>query len=166
MNTFLIRFWTIFYTTSEAFCKTPLGETGCLGNPYFIYWLPKHPVFWFIVTQSVRLPMVTYPSLCSPTYGILFHAIGRQVFPTQPLPREAEDFPRGVRYFKHVPPLTYLICLSRKESYMVGLFKPYSCSDFWRICSLWDLNSFQDRLHVRSPMLYLFDYRAFCSMMD
>ena len=25
--------------------KTPLGETGCLGKPYFIYWLPKHPVF-------------------------------------------------------------------------------------------------------------------------
>ena len=25
--------------------KTPLGETGCLGNPYFICWLPKHPVF-------------------------------------------------------------------------------------------------------------------------
>ena len=25
--------------------KTPLGENGCLGNHYFIYWLPKHPVF-------------------------------------------------------------------------------------------------------------------------
>ena len=25
--------------------KTPLGETRCLGNPYFICWLPKHPVF-------------------------------------------------------------------------------------------------------------------------
>ena len=25
--------------------KTPLGETGCLGNPYFLVWLPKHPVF-------------------------------------------------------------------------------------------------------------------------
>ena len=25
-------------------CKTPLGETGCLGNSYFC-WLPKHPVF-------------------------------------------------------------------------------------------------------------------------
>ena len=29
-------------------CKTPLGETGCLENPYFwFYWLTKHPVFWF-----------------------------------------------------------------------------------------------------------------------
>ena len=26
-------------------CKTPLGETGCLGDPYFTHWLPKHPVF-------------------------------------------------------------------------------------------------------------------------
>ena len=25
--------------------KTLLGETGYLGNPYFIYWLSKHPVF-------------------------------------------------------------------------------------------------------------------------
>ena len=25
--------------------KTLLGETGCLGNLYFTYWLPKHLVF-------------------------------------------------------------------------------------------------------------------------
>ena len=25
--------------------KTPLGETGCLGNPDLFYWLPKHPGF-------------------------------------------------------------------------------------------------------------------------
>ena len=61
--------------------ETSLGEIGCLGNPYFIYWLPKHPVFWFTLTQSVRVPMVTYPSLCSTcvTYRILCHAIGHQV---------------------------------------------------------------------------------------
>ena len=61
-------------------------ETGCLGNPYFTYWLPKRPVFLFILTltQSVRLPKVTYPSLCSPcvTYGTLCHAIGHQVLST------------------------------------------------------------------------------------
>ena len=33
------------------------------------------------------------------------------------LPREAEDFPMGDRYFKHVPLLTYLIYLSPKEIY-------------------------------------------------
>ena len=68
-----------------SLCKTLLGETWCLGNPYFTHWLPKHPVFWFnlILTQSVRLPVVTYPLLCSPcvTYGTLCHTIGYQVFP-------------------------------------------------------------------------------------
>ena len=61
-------------------------------------------------TQSVRLPLVTYPSLCSTcvTYRTLCHAIGHQMLPTQPLPREVEDFPRGDRHFKHVPPPTYL----------------------------------------------------------
>ena len=62
------------------------------------------------------------------------------------IPREAEDFPRGDRHFKHVPPLTYLIYLSPEELYMVGLFKPYGCLDLRRICSSWDLNSFHNRL--------------------
>ena len=48
--------------------KTPLREPGCLVNPYFFaYWLFRHPVSCFtsFATQSVRLPLVTYPSLCS-----------------------------------------------------------------------------------------------------
>ena len=45
------------------------------------------------------------------------------------LPREAEDFPRGDKHFKHMPPLTYLICLSPKELHTVSLFKPYDWSD-------------------------------------
>ena len=70
-----------------------------------------HPPF---PTQSVRLPLVTYPSLCSTcvTYRTLCHAIGHQVLPAQPLPREVEDFPRGDKHFKHVPPPTYLIYFS------------------------------------------------------
>ena len=65
------------------FYKAPLGETGCLGNTYFIYWFSKHPVFLFALTQSVRLPMVTYPSLCCTcvTYGTLCQAIGHHVRP-------------------------------------------------------------------------------------
>ena len=59
-------------------------------------------------SQSVRLPIVTYPSLCN-TY--------HQMLPTLTLPREAEDFHRGDRYYKHVPLLTYLIYLSPKEIY-------------------------------------------------
>ena len=38
------------------------------------------------------------------------------------LPKEAEDFLRGDRYFKHVPPPTYLIYLSPKDLYTVDLF--------------------------------------------
>ena len=41
------------------------------------------------------------------------------------LPREAEDFRRGDRHFKHVSPLTYLIYLAPKELYLLGLFKCY-----------------------------------------
>ena len=41
-------------------------------------------------------------------------------FSIQPLPREAEDFLRGDTHFKHVPLLTYLICLSPKAYYLVG----------------------------------------------
>ena len=99
--------------------KTPLGEAGCLSNPYFLltgclgiqfFDSPPFP------TQLVRLLLVTYPSLCSTcvTYRTPCHAIGHQVLPTQPLPREAEDFPRGDKYFKHVPLLTYLIYFSPK----------------------------------------------------
>ena len=70
--------------------KTPLGETRCLSNIYFLltgclgiqfFNLPPFP------TQSVRLPLVTYPSLCSTcvTYRTPCHVISHQVLPTQPL---------------------------------------------------------------------------------
>ena len=78
----------------------------------------------------------------------------RQRLPTL-IPREAEDFPRGDRHFKHVPPLTYLICLSPIELYMVGLLKPYSCSDLWRICSSWDLNFLHDKLSVMKVSCFI-----------
>ena len=97
--------------------QNSLGEIGCLGNPYFYLLVAYASSFLIPPTQSVRLAMVTYPSLCSTcvTYGTPWHAIRHQVLPTQPLPREAEDFPRGDRYFKHVPLLKYLIYLSPKE---------------------------------------------------
>ena len=84
----------------------------------------RHPVFLFTPFSNtvIRLPLVTYPSLCSTcvTYRTLCHAIGHQVLPTQPLPREVEDFPRGGKYFKHVPPPTDLIYFSPKRVYVVG----------------------------------------------
>ena len=99
--------------------KTPLGETGCPSNLYFL--LTGRSGIQFVdsphfPTESVRLPLVTYPSLCSicVTYRTLCHAIGHQVLPTQPLPMEVENFPRCDKYFKHVPPPTYLIYFSLK----------------------------------------------------
>ena len=56
--------WTLIFNLN----KTPLGEIGCLSNPYFLltgclgiqfFDSPPFP------TQSVRLPLVTCPSLCS-----------------------------------------------------------------------------------------------------
>ena len=70
--------------------KTPLGEIESLGNPYFL----QHSLPLPFTTQSVRLPLVYLPltvqHVCD--LGTLCHAIGHQERPTQPLPREAEDF--------------------------------------------------------------------------
>ena len=116
----------------------------------FTYLLPKHLVFLIhplFPTKSDRLPLATYPWLCSTcvTDRKPCHAIGHQVlptpafnviphpsmsyrqvfrpilhfqpnslqsdsqqFPTQLLPRETEDFPRGGNHSKHVSLLTYL----------------------------------------------------------
>ena len=94
--------------------QNSLRRNRILRQPLlFVYWLPKHPVSLFNLTQSVRPPMVTYPSFCSTcvTYETLCHAIGHRVLPTQPLSREAEDFPRGGNHSKHMPLLTYLAWL-------------------------------------------------------
>ena len=79
----------------------------------FTYWLPKHPVFWFTPNTSVRPTTVNYPLLCSTyvAYRMPCHAIGHQVLPIQARPREAEDFPRGGNYSRHMRQLTYLAWL-------------------------------------------------------
>ena len=63
-----------------------------------------------LLTQSVTLPLVTYPSLCSAyvAYKTPCNVSGHQALPTQPLSREAEDFPKDDNHSKHVPLLTYL----------------------------------------------------------
>ena len=45
------------------------------------------------------------------TYGTSCHSIGHEVLPTQPLPKEADDFPRGGNHPKLVPLLTCLAWL-------------------------------------------------------
>ena len=73
--------------------------------------------------------------MAAPDLYCLQNSLGRNQMPehfTMPrhwsltlLPREVENFPRGYRHFKHVPPLTYLIYLSPKELYALGLLKHY-----------------------------------------
>ena len=45
------------------------------------------------------------------------------------LKEKAEDFPRGDKHFKHVPPPTYLICISPKGLHRSVLFKLYDHSN-------------------------------------
>ena len=85
------------------------------------FWLPiplhcsSTQFFWFnfFSTQSVRLPLFIYPSLCSTsvTYRVPCHVSGHQMLPTLPLPRGVDNFPRGGKYSKHVLLLTYLAWL-------------------------------------------------------
>ena len=72
--------------------KTPIGETGCLSNPYSLfYWLPKHAVFWFTsnspLTESVRFSVVTYPHCAAPVWLMGHHAmlLVTRCFPPQSL---------------------------------------------------------------------------------
>ena len=60
--------------------------------------------------------LYTYPP---PRYDFPGSLTGRNATPevTDRIPREADDFPRGDKHFKHVPPLTYLIYLSPKDLY-------------------------------------------------
>ena len=96
--------------------KTPLGETGCLGNPLFLFTGCLGIQFFDLPPfsqQSITLPLVTYPLLCSTsvTCKMTCLSIGHQVLPTQPLAREAGNFPRGSKHSTHVPLLTYLAWL-------------------------------------------------------
>ena len=139
-----------------------------------LYWLPKHPVFWFtfinlpntvssatygylpltvqplcnlrdvmpchwspgasqprLLTSSLALPWAIARFL-DPFYTFRpAHPFDRECYGFERerfslsgvfyllllIPTEAEDFPRGDRHFKHVPPLTYLIYLSLRELY-------------------------------------------------
>ena len=62
------------------------------------------------IRNSVRPHLIPYHLLCNTcvTNGKPCCSIGHQILPIQPLPREAEDFPRGGKYLKDVPLPTYL----------------------------------------------------------
>ena len=97
-----------------SLCKTSLGETGCLGNPYFLFtgclsiqffYSPQHSQLshlWLPTPHCAFHPTFTQSGyLCLPTLHFT-------LFPTKPLPREAENFSRGGNHSKHVSLLTYL----------------------------------------------------------
>ena len=68
-------------------------------------------IFWMVAWAS---SFFIHPLFSSTyvTYGMPCHTIGRQMLHTpNPLPREAEDFPRGGNYSKHLPLPTYLAWL-------------------------------------------------------
>ena len=63
--------------------------SGSLGNLYFLLtgaYISSFLIHFFILTQPVRLPVVTYHSLCSTcvTYRTPFHAVCYQVLNTHP----------------------------------------------------------------------------------
>ena len=140
----------VFEQVKKTTNKYPGGETGCLCISFFSFFLaiaschqhstlasqtceglhqlwalPQHLAFFFECLGIQFFNSLT----CD-----LRDTMPRQRSPTL-MPREAEDFPRSNRHFKYVAPLTYLIYLSPKELYMVGLFKCYSYLDLWRIYS-------------------------------
>ena len=60
-------------------------------------------VILLTLNNTVRPPLVTYPSLCSTrvTYRTLCHAIGHQLLPTQPCYRECYGFERAFFTLRH-----------------------------------------------------------------
>ena len=83
-----------------SLCKTPLGETGCLDNPYFLF-TGCLSIRFFDSTQHSQLDHLWLTVLhCAALVGLSGRHASHwsPVLPTQPLPREAEDFPRGKRH--------------------------------------------------------------------
>ena len=67
-----------------------------------------HPFYLNTVSQATGGNLQLTLQLLCVTYGTPCRDIGHKVLPTQPLPREAEEFPRGDKYLKHVPLSIYL----------------------------------------------------------
>ena len=103
--------------------KPPLRETGCIGIS-FLRPLPcvTSTPPWLLRPMRVSTSSELYPNTW---LFFFFGCIGIQFFNSPCharghftlIPREAEDFPRGDRHFKHAPLPTYLICLSPKGLY-------------------------------------------------
>ena len=78
-------------------------STGCLRTQFFDS--PWHSQLGHLLLLT---PHCTAPVWLTGHYAVPFFT---RCFPTQPLPREVEDFPRDSNHFKHMPLLTYLAWL-------------------------------------------------------
>ena len=102
--------------------RPPMATYSSLCSTCVTYGMPCHAR-----GHQVLLHPPCHPSLSrglSPvfyTHFILSAQPSTEWFTTYPttlfLPREAEDFPRVDKHFKHVPPPTYLIYLPPKDLY-------------------------------------------------
>ena len=125
------------------FNKTPLGEKVCLGNPDSLLTdclsIQVFDSTTLFPTQSVRLPLVTYPLLCSTcvTYGTPYRPIRHQFLPTIPLPRKLKDFSRSGKHSKYVFLIIDLAWLIPFINNSRLIFKHVKIEDFlkkwWRV---------------------------------
>ena len=100
----------IIILTLSIFCKTPLGETGWLGNLYFYLLVAEVSSF---LSHPNGVSWATYgylPFTVQHLWLTVHYAtpLVTRCFPIQHLPREVANFHRGDNHFKHMPPLTYL----------------------------------------------------------
>ena len=122
--TFLSNFITLFsfcFSSFYALNKTPLEETRCLTNPYVFIGCSSIQFFnsrLFCKTVN-QFTFNTLPLTVQHLGNLwntmpLHYMLCHQLRPTPLLPRQAEVFPGGEKYPKHVPLLTYLVYSSPK----------------------------------------------------
>ena len=118
-----------FEQVKQYYQQKSLGRIR-MPRHFFFFWghCPVSPTFHPSFSGPWRPP----PALSStPTIGFFFECLGIQFFNSSHVtygtpcramghshsPKEAEDFPMGEKYFRHMPPLTYLIYFSPKGLY-------------------------------------------------
>ena len=115
----------LFYTLN----KTPLSESGCLSNLYYLLAAQASSFLIHLLFRRNHLARTwEFPPHCAGLVWLTRHHASQLVtkgfLPTL-LHREAEDFPRGGKYFNHVPRLTF----TSHQKILLGRF--YIC---FRVC--------------------------------
>ena len=119
------------------FNKTPLGETGCLSNPYFL--LTGCLGFQFLIHLHFT-NTISYLWLPTPHWtALVFHLTGKHAISLVInflFSREAEDFTRDGKHSKHVPLLTYLAWLQAIINILKLIFNYVKTKDAWLVLKL------------------------------